>query len=270
LPASERQPRRSTTHGSRRSRAIAGSWRPKRAGAADAALAAARAGHYPSVSVSTAASRWRDTPAFDFSAAGVPAALPLFGGSTLTTANAQVSVPLYTGGAIGANVDAATAALDSQGRTAETLRQDTKLAVAEAYVGVLSAQSALEVARSTKAGLAAHAREVEDMRRVGQVPNNDYLAAAVRSPTLRNAAGRERLSSRTRCTIAASVGRSTRPSRSNRSMSRSARARALHRSPSSSARRRPRAQSSPSSRPPPKHSTHAPQPRAPRAGRSSP
>jgi outer membrane protein TolC len=54
-----------------------------------------------------------------------------------------------------------------------------KLAVAEAYVGVLRAESALAVARSNKAGLAAHARDVEDMRRSGQVPNNDYLAAAV-------------------------------------------------------------------------------------------
>jgi outer membrane protein TolC len=147
--------------------------------AADAALAAARAEHYPSVSVSTATSRWRDTPAFDFSAAGLPGTLPLFSGDSVNLANAQVSLPLYSGGAIGANVDAATAVLNSQGRATESLRQDLKLAVAEAYVGVLSAQSALEVARANTASLAAHAREVEDMRRAGQVPANDYLAAAV-------------------------------------------------------------------------------------------
>jgi outer membrane protein TolC len=53
------------------------------------------------------------------------------------------------------------------------------LGVAAAYVGVLRAASALDVARSNGASLAAHARDVEDMRRTGQVPNNDYLAAAV-------------------------------------------------------------------------------------------
>ncbi|HEY9182327.1 MAG TPA: TolC family protein, partial [Gammaproteobacteria bacterium] len=159
-----------------------------REGAADAALSAARAGHYPSVSLGTTASRWRDTPAFDFSAAGMPAAMPLFSGNSFTLANAQVSLPLYSGGAIGANVAAATATLDNQARAAEALRQDVKLAVAEAYVGVLSAQSALAVARANTASLDAHARDVEDMRRAGQVPTNDYLAAAV---TLADATQRE-------------------------------------------------------------------------------
>jgi outer membrane protein TolC len=150
-----------------------------RSAASEAALAAARAERYPSVTVTTATSRWRDTPAFDFGAAGLPAVLPLFGGATLNIASAQVSLPLYTGGALAANVAAAAATRDGRGRLTEAMRQDVKLAVADAYVGVLRAASALEVARSNTASLAAHARDVEDMRRTGQVPTNDYLAASV-------------------------------------------------------------------------------------------
>jgi outer membrane protein TolC len=51
--------------------------------------------------------------------------------------------------------------------------------VAESYVGVLRAASALAVADATRASLAAHTRDVEDMFRNGQVPRNDLLAAAV-------------------------------------------------------------------------------------------
>jgi outer membrane protein TolC len=147
--------------------------------ASHSALAAARAERLPSVTVTTATSLWRDTPAFDFSAAGLPGALPLFGGETLNTATAEVSVPLYTGGALAAGETAAAAARDGRSRLTDGVRQDLLLGVADAYVGVLRTQSALDVARSTSAGLAAHARDVEDMRSTGQVPTNDYLAAAV-------------------------------------------------------------------------------------------
>lgn len=149
-----------------------------RTGASDAALLAARAQRQPSVTATTATSRWRDVPAFDFGAAGLAGVLPLFGGDTLNVATAQVALPLYTGGALTANVAAAAATRDGATRATAALRQDVKLAVAEAYVGVLRAASALEVARANAEGLAAHARDVEDMRRAGQVPTNDYLAAA--------------------------------------------------------------------------------------------
>jgi outer membrane protein TolC len=150
-----------------------------RAAATEAALAGARAERLPSVTATSATTRWRDTPAFDFGGMGVPNVQPLFGGDALNVASAQVSMPLYTGGALAANVTAATAERDGQTRSTDTVRQDLKLAVAAAYIGVLRAASALDVARSNAASLAAHARDVEDMRRAGQVPTNDYLAAAV-------------------------------------------------------------------------------------------
>jgi outer membrane protein TolC len=150
-----------------------------RTAAGDAAVAAARAERYPSVTATAATTRWRDTPAFDFGAVGVPGVLPLFDGATMNVATAELSLPLYTGGTLAANVEAAAAARDGLSKNASAVRQDVKLAVGEAYVGVLRAASALEVARSNSASLAAHARDVEDMRRTGQVPTNDFLAATV-------------------------------------------------------------------------------------------
>jgi outer membrane protein TolC len=145
----------------------------------EAVLAAARAERLPSVSATAGASLWRDTPAFDFGGMGIPAVQPLFGGDTLSVASAEVSLPLYAGGALAANVTAAAAERDGQTHAIDAVRQDLKLGVAGAYIGVLRAASALDVARSNAASLAAHARDVEDMRRTGQVPTNDYLAAAV-------------------------------------------------------------------------------------------
>jgi outer membrane protein TolC len=150
-----------------------------RSQANEAALAAARAERLPIVTASAAASVWRDTPAFDFGGMGIAAGQPLFPGDTLNVASAQVSLPLYMGGALAANVAAAEADRDGQALSTNAVRQDLKFAVAAAYIGVLRAASALEVARSETASLAAHARDIEDMRSTGQVPTNDYLAAAV-------------------------------------------------------------------------------------------
>jgi len=150
-----------------------------RTAAADEELEAARAGRRPNLTTGATTSRWNDTPAFDFAAAGVPIVLPLFDGQALNMAEARLSLPLYSGGALTANVAAATAARTENERAAQALLADVKLAVAEAYVGVLRATRALAVARSTTASLGAHTRDVDDRRRTGEVANNDYLAAAV-------------------------------------------------------------------------------------------
>jgi outer membrane protein TolC len=147
--------------------------------AASAGVDAARAEHRPMLTATTSASRWRETPAFEFAAIGLPFALPLFAGHTFSMTEARVSAPLYSGGGIGANVTAADAAFARGGHTAASLEQEVKLAVATAYVGVLRAASAHAIAAANTASLAAHARDVEDMLRTGQVPRNDYLAAAV-------------------------------------------------------------------------------------------
>ena len=118
-------------------------------------------------------------PAFDFSGAGMPLEMPLLNGSTLRTAGATVTFPVYTAGMTGAGINAARANLDVERRAAGALSQQVRLAVAERYIGVLRAESAFDVADSNVASLAAHVREVEDMYGAGSVPRNDYLAASV-------------------------------------------------------------------------------------------
>jgi outer membrane protein len=147
--------------------------------AAAAQLKAARAARLPTLTASSSTSRFRDAPAFDFSGAGLPIVLPLFSGNTFTMAEAKVSVPVYSGGAVTASIASASATHDSRERAAAAVVAGMKLGVAEAYIGVLRAQSALDVARAATASLRAHERDVEDMRRSGAVPTNDYLAAAV-------------------------------------------------------------------------------------------
>jgi outer membrane protein TolC len=147
--------------------------------AASAEHDAARSERFPNVSVAAGVTRWRDTPAFDFSAVGLPGELPLFGGSSMKTSDARVSLPLYSSGRIGSAIDAAGAMLTARQRAAGSATQEIKLGVAESYIRVLRAASALAVADATKTSLTAHTRDVDDMFQNGQVPRNDLLAASV-------------------------------------------------------------------------------------------
>lgn len=147
--------------------------------AAEAGLAAAKASRLPTVSANALVSRFDDTPAFDFSGAGVPATLPLFGNATMEMADARVTLPLYTGGMVSRGIDAAEAMLSAQQYQSAVGEQQVKLSVARRYIDVLRAQSALKVADSTTASLRAHLADVQSMFESGAVARNDYLAAAV-------------------------------------------------------------------------------------------
>ena len=102
----------------------------ERVQAATADLDAARAQRYPSVTASAGVTRFETTPAFDFARAGVPVQLPLFEGADFWTADARLTVPLYTAGMIGHGIAAAQAGLDARSRAAQSAAQDLKLAVA--------------------------------------------------------------------------------------------------------------------------------------------
>ncbi len=109
---------------------------------------------------------------------------PVFDGDDYVSAGAQVSVPLYVGGAINAAIDAAEfGARAADGRLA-TVIQDIKLGVAERYVSVLQAESAVAVAESYVHSLTAHTDDTRNRYEFGDIPQNDYLAASV---TLANA-----------------------------------------------------------------------------------
>lgn len=150
-----------------------------RVNAAQADLEAARSNRLPSVSATAGITRFDDAPAFDFSAAGVPAVLPLFGGDSMTLADARVTLPIYTSGRVARGIDAAEATLSARQHQSSVSTQAIKLAVAEHYINVLRANNALVVADSNVKSLTAHVRDAEDMLKSGSVARNDYLAAAV-------------------------------------------------------------------------------------------
>ena len=142
-------------------------------------LSAARAGRMPVLSVSAGYSRFDEPPVFDFSGAGVPATLPLFEGDSVETADARITMPLFTGGSLKNGIDAAESAVSAQAARSSATVQYVKLSVARHYIDVLRAQSAIAVADSNVASLKAHVRDVKDMYESGAVARNDFLSAAV-------------------------------------------------------------------------------------------
>ena len=142
--------------------------------------AAARAQRWPTLGVGGAYTWLDDAPAFDFSFTGLPIVAPeLVEGDSFLMGSATLSVPLFTSGRISASV----AAAEARGRGAEAQAdgavQDIKLAVAEAYVGVLRAGRALGVAESNVTTLEAVVHDVEAMFERELVPRNDLLAVQV-------------------------------------------------------------------------------------------
>ena len=89
------------------------------------------------------------------------------------------SLPLYTGGRLLRNIDAAGHQFNAQRTEVARTALDLKLTVAEAYIGVLRAQRNLSVARSNVDRLSSFARDVSNRRKEGLAIRSDELAAEV-------------------------------------------------------------------------------------------
>ena len=160
--------------------------------------AAARSARLPTVRTFNADAALSNTPAVKFNpsalgagaasgaAAGAavargPGTIPILGAdqSNLPLSFTFATVPLYTGGRIRGNIDAADAQLGAQRSEEFRAALDLKLTVAEAYIGVLRARRNLETAESNVAHLAAFLRDVQNRRREGLAIRSDELAAEV-------------------------------------------------------------------------------------------
>jgi outer membrane protein len=108
--------------------------------------------------------------------------------TNLPFAVTSINQPLYAGGRTRGNIAAAGAQAGRQ--RAEQIRTalDLKLAVAEAYVGVLQSKRNLEVARSDVGRLQSFLTDVKNRQRVGMATRNEELSAEV---SLANARLRE-------------------------------------------------------------------------------
>jgi len=148
--------------------------------AAEFDAAAARGQRWPSLAVGGAYTRLDSTPAFDFGNTGMPIAAPeLFGGNDFWMGAATLTVPLFTSGRISSGIAAAEARGRGAGAQALGAQEDVKLAVAEAYIGVLRARKALAVAESNVKTLESMESDVSAMFERELVPKNDLLAVQV-------------------------------------------------------------------------------------------
>ncbi len=141
---------------------------------------AARDARWPSVSARVGYTHLGQAPELDV----VTPALafrsgPIFRDNQYVSGTVQMKIPIYAGGAITAGIRAARAGLTGASAAERATLADLKLAVAQAYVGVLRAQSQLTVADSAVRSLRAHLRDVRDMFHRQLVAKSDLLAAEV-------------------------------------------------------------------------------------------
>ena len=148
--------------------------------AARSSARAARAGRWPSIRSQASYTRFGQTPELDVvTPASALRSGPIFKNDQYVSASVQVRLPLYTGGAIRNDIDAARAGLKGASATERAVSADVKLEVAEAYVAVLRAQRELGVTRESVTSLAAQVRDVQAKYERQAVAKSDLLAARV-------------------------------------------------------------------------------------------
>jgi outer membrane protein TolC len=141
---------------------------------------AARAQRWPTIAVGGSYTQLDDSPAFDFSFTGLPLTPPeLFKDDNFLTGSATLTLPLFTSGRISSSIAAAEARERGVGAQVTAATSDVKLAVADAYVGVLRARKANDVARSNVHTLEALTRDTTSMFERELVPKNELLAVQV-------------------------------------------------------------------------------------------
>ena len=136
----------------------------------------AKSARLPQFGLSSAYTKLDTAPGFSF---GNITTDPIFDGDDFVTAGAQVSLPIYAGGAINSGIEAAEFGAAAANGQLATVVQDIRLGVAEHYIAVLRAESAVTVAQSYVTSLQTHTTDTKNRFEIGDVPQNDYLAASV-------------------------------------------------------------------------------------------
>ncbi len=147
--------------------------------AADADLTAASRQRWPALDLNGSYTRFEHAPMLDIAMPGGQLMAPIWRRDGYAMAGAQVSVPLWTSGKISGAIGAASAG--ARGATAVEVRSaaDLRLAVAESYIAVFRARSALKVAESGVTSLKAHLEDVQALYDRQAVPQADVLGAEV-------------------------------------------------------------------------------------------
>jgi outer membrane protein len=147
---------------------------------ARARLSAARDARWPTVDTNIGYTRFDASPQLDVVTPGLTfRSGPIFKNDQYVSGTVQLQVPLYAGGRITAGMHAARAALTGISAQEQATLSGLKLAVAEAYVGVLRARSQLGAANASVKSLGAHVSDVRNMFQRQMVAKSDLLAAEV-------------------------------------------------------------------------------------------
>jgi outer membrane protein TolC len=136
----------------------------------------ARAARLPQLGLSSSYTAFDEAPGF---ALGGIDTGPLFDGDDVVQAGAELRLPVYAGGAISAGIKAAEFGSKAAEDNLAAVIQDVKLGVAQHYVNVLRAESAVRVADTYVVSLRSHTDNTRKRYELGDVPQNDYLAASV-------------------------------------------------------------------------------------------
>jgi len=146
--------------------------------ASEQQLEAAEGQRLPDLSVKSGYTQYSETPAAKTQVSGNSV---IFNTAQPGSVQAQAiaSIPVFTSGRISHNISAAEASLQAAQSNEITSALTIKMQVAEAYVSVLRAESALQVAQSHVDSLDSHHRDVKNMFDQGVVARNDLLAANV-------------------------------------------------------------------------------------------
>lgn len=147
---------------------------------ARAKVRAARDGRWPTVDTNIGYTRLNAAPRLDVVTPGFTfRSGPIFKDDRYVSGTVQVKLPLYAGGRITAGIHAARESLTGMSAQEQVTLSDLKLAVAEAYVGVLRARSELAAADASVGSLQAHASDAKSMYQRQMVAKSDLLAAEV-------------------------------------------------------------------------------------------
>lgn len=146
--------------------------------ASEQQLQAVRGQRLPELNINTGYTQYNQSPA---------AITNINGESTQFTtaqagsakAQAMVSVPVYSSGRIDHAIGSAESTVEAAKQQEATSELNLKMQVAEAYISVLRAKSAMSVAQSHVKTLRADSKDVLDRFEQGIVASNDVLAATV-------------------------------------------------------------------------------------------
>jgi outer membrane protein len=146
--------------------------------AAEAGVSQARADEKPRIELTASYTRYSDVPEIFFP--GQTTGDPLFPNiPDVARARIGARYPLYTGGRLGGQVDAARGEESSVESELEAARLDVALETRRAYWRLVTAAEREEVLRENVAALEAHLKDAHNRERFGLAARNEVLAVEV-------------------------------------------------------------------------------------------